>query len=425
MGKAEIAIEQNAQEKIPQEKVIPITDPEGGGGDSTSEIKMRPFVLERKNGGGRGNMPLMLVAIGVILVFGVGMIAFLSTKGTTKRKTATEAAKPNLGRYATPTAPGDLVPGDKMKPSPAETTKGGSVDASDIERTKSAKTSSPPQSTMQTGSAGDKSLSQIAKFQEPDTSPGDQKWSPPPYGSNNASDQQATKKEEEALSKPSLVFTAHQQGLTERGDGRVAEAGITNMGFAPGCHVAARLEAMATTAVHAPVVAVIEHNYERDGQIIIPAGSRAVGKITQADPSGLMNITFSSIEFASGETVPIEAVAADMSLAAIKGKVTGKQSGKSLMVRSLSGLGETAAMIVGAPSANSAFSENDMLRMRLADNIGNAGDEQIMRMLTMQHVVVSVPAGTEIYLIFAKSQSLPASHETSPKVETTSVPATQ
>ena len=333
MGKPEIAIEQNAQEKIPQEKVIPIADPEGGGGDSSSEIKRRPFVLERKNGGGRGNMPLMLVAIGVILVFGVGMIAFLSTKGTTKRKTPAEAAKPNLGRYATPTTPGDLVPGDKMKPSPAETTKGGSVDASDIERTKSAK-SSALQPTMQTGSAGNKSLNQVAKFQEPDTSPGDQKWSPPPYASNNASDQQATKKEEEALSKPSLVFTAHQQGLAQRSDDRMAELGLTNMGFAPGYHVAARLEAMATTAVHAPVVAVIEHNYERDGQIIIPAGSRAVGKITQADPSGLMNITFSSIEFASGETVPIEAVAADMSLAAIKGKVTGKQSGKSLMVRS-------------------------------------------------------------------------------------------
>jgi hypothetical protein len=40
-------------------------------------------------------------------------------------------------------------------------------------------------------------------------------------------------------------------------------------------------------------------------------------------------------------------------------------------------------MMVGAPSGNSAFSENDMLRMRLADNIGNAGDEQIMRMMTI------------------------------------------
>ena len=42
--------------------------------------------------------------------------------------------------------------------------------------------------------------------------------------------------------------------------------------------------------------------------------------------------------------------------------------------------------------------------MRVADDIGNAGDEQIMRMMTMQHIVVSVPAGTEIYVIFEKSQ---------------------
>jgi len=108
--------------------------------------------------------------------------------------------------------------------------------------------------------------------------------------------------------------------------------------------------------------------------VLIPAGSRIVGKISQADPSGLVNITFSSIEFPGGETVPIDAVAADMSLQAIKGKVTGKQAGKSMLVRSLSGIGETAAMIVGAPSANGAFGEDDLLRVRMADNIGNARD---------------------------------------------------
>lgn len=161
---------------------------------------------------------------------------------------------------------------------------------------------------------------------------------------------------------------------------------------------------MATTAVHAPVTAVVEYNYERDGAVQIPAGSRVVGKISQADPSGLVNITFSSIEFPGGENVAIDAVAADMSLQAVKGTVTGKQTGRNMLVRSLAGIGETAAMIVGAPSANGAVSENDLLRMRVADNIGNAGDEQIMRMMTMQHIVVSVPAGTEIYVIFEKPQ---------------------
>ena len=48
-----------------------------------------------------------------------------------------------------------------------------------------------------------------------------------------------------------------------------------------------------------------------------------------------MNITFSSIEFPGGENVAIDAVAADMSLQAIKGNVTGKQAGRSMLVRSL------------------------------------------------------------------------------------------
>jgi type IV secretory pathway VirB10-like protein len=160
---------------------------------------------------------------------------------------------------------------------------------------------------------------------------------------------------------------------------------------------------MATTAVHAPVVAVIEFNYERDGEVIIPAGARVVGKITLADPSGLMNIAFSSIEFPDASSVPIDAVGADINLQAIKGQVTGRQRGKSMLVRSLSGIGETAAMMVGAPNANSSFSENDLLRMQVANNIGNAGDEQIMQMLTMEHIVVSVSAGTEVYVVFEKS----------------------
>ena len=54
-----------------------------------------------------------------------------------------------------------------------------------------------------------------------------------------------------------------------------------------------------------------------------------------------------------------------------------------MRVRSLSGICETAAMMVGAPNANSAFSEDDLPRMQVANNIGNASDEKIMQMLTM------------------------------------------
>lgn len=395
---------ESAQIEEPLDKVVPITDPDEDQTGSAGDVKKRPFALDNKRGSGRGNMPLMLMVLGAIIVFGIGMVAFLSTKGTTKKKTAAEAAKPSLGRVATANAPGDLVPNDKLKPSPDEVKKGGSVDAADIERTKAPKIAqtqiASAQGTRKTG----KPLNQVPAFQEPDTTPnGQKKWAPPAYG-GSAGEQQEHKREEDALSKPSLVFTAHAQNAGRSEPGLATQA-INSLGLAPGYHVVARLEAMATTAVHAPVTAIIEYNYERDGQILIPAGSRAVGKISQADPSGLINLTFSSIEFPGGETIPIDAVAADMSLQAIKGKVTGKQGGKNMLVRSLSGMGETAAMIVGTPSANSAFSENDLLRMRIADNIGNASDQQIMQMMTMQHIVVSVPAGTEICIIFERSQA--------------------
>ncbi|RSL18819.1 type IV secretory pathway VirB10-like protein [Edaphobacter aggregans] len=387
------------------EKVIPIADPEAETIGLPGAVTKRPFVLDKKHGSGGGNMPLMLMVIGAILVFGLGMLAFLSSKGTSKKKTGAEAAKPNLGRVVGTAAPGDLIPSDKVKPSSDDAKRGGTVDAADIERTKAPKINQTQASSTLGVPNGNKRLNQVEKFDEPDTTPnGQSKWTPPPY-SGGQSEQQVLKKEEDALSKPSLVFIAHNQGNSGLRSGTQSEQQqVGNLGLSPGYHVAARLESMATTAVHAPVTAVVEYNYERDGAVLIPAGSRVVGKISQADPSGLVNITFSSIEFPAGERVAIDAVAADMSLQAVKGTVTGKQAGRSMLVRSLAGIGETAAMIVGAPSANGAVSENDLLRMRVADNIGNAGDEQIMRMMTMQHIVVSVSAGTEIYVIFEKSQ---------------------
>jgi hypothetical protein len=382
---------ESAQGDEPIERVVPITQPDEGEQGGADGAK-RPFVLDKTRGGGKGNLPLMLIAFGALVVFGIGMIAFLSTKGSTKKKTAAGPAMPNLGQVAGANAPGDLVPSDKVKPSPDDAKKG--LDAADIERTKS-----PEFRHAKTQTA--KPLNQVPPFKEPDTTPKGQ-WTPPPYGTQG--EQQQERKEEEALSKPSLVFTAHNQTAGRQRAGAFTEA-INNLGLAPGYHVAARLEAMATTAVHAPVTAIIEYNYERDGRILIPAGSRAVGKIVGADPSGLMNISFSSIQFAGGETVPIEAIASDMNLQALKGKVSGKHAGRNFFVRSVADMGETLAMVLGQGNANSAFSEEDLIRMRLADNIGNAGDQQVMQTMTMQHIVVSVPAGTELYIIFERSQA--------------------
>ncbi len=73
---------------------------------------------------------------------------------------------------------------------------------------------------------------------------------------------------------------------------------------------------------------MIEYNYERNGQIVLPAGSRAIGRINNADTHGNMAISFDSVDLPNGSSVPISAVAVDTNLRSLKGQVTGSSRGK-------------------------------------------------------------------------------------------------
>jgi Bacterial conjugation TrbI-like protein len=177
---------------------------------------------------------------------------------------------------------------------------------------------------------------------------------------------------------------------------------ITNFGLEPGFHVAARLESSATTSVAAPVTAVIEYNYERDGQIVLPAGSRAIGRINSADAHGNMAITFESVDLPNGSTVPISAVAVDTNLRSLKGQVTGSSRGKAMLVATLSGIGQTTAMMLGN-NTSTALSGADMMRSQLSQNMGNTADTQIAKMISNERIVVTLAAGTELYMVFTKA----------------------
>src|SRR5260370_42089678 len=109
-------------------------------------------------------MARMLMGLGAMIIVGIGPLAFLSTKGTSNKKTAADAAKPNLGRVTGPTAPGDLIPSDKVKPSPDEAKKGGTVDAADIEKTKAPKMTQTQAPNKQSALNGTKQLNQVGKF---------------------------------------------------------------------------------------------------------------------------------------------------------------------------------------------------------------------------------------------------------------------
>ncbi len=62
---------------------------------------------------------------------------------------------------------------------------------------------------------------------------------------------------------------------------------------------------------------------------------------------------------------------------------------------------------VAGNNSSAAFSEDDMLRERLAENIGTAGDSEVMSLNANSRVVVSVPADTKIYIVFTKHEQTP------------------
>ncbi len=173
--------------------------------------------------------------------------------------------------------------------------------------------------------------------------------------------------------------------------------------MATGTQLRARLESAASTAVRAPVLAVIEYNYEQGGEIIVPAGAKAVGHIRQANRSGYIDLQFDSLLMPDGATVPIEAAATGLDLRPLKGKVEGKNTGKNVLVRSLSGIGQAGSLFLGQGSLNQPISESDLMRERLASNIGETGDEEVSSMAVNQQMVVTVAAGLPIYVVFQQT----------------------
>jgi hypothetical protein len=97
-------------------------------------------------------------------------------------------------------------------------------------------------------------------------------------------------------------------------------------------------------------------------------------------------------------------VATNLSLGPLRGKVEGKNSGRNFLVRSLSGIGEVGALLLGqGGTINQPFSEEDLLREQVSTNIGESADQEVTRLAITEHIVVSVPAGTPMYVVLDRS----------------------
>jgi hypothetical protein len=273
----------------------------------------------------------------------------------------------------------------------------GFVNERDLERTvtRRAPRASQP---GQTNAAG--TLGSIAPF-------GDQAWQAPPYHPGSSAEaQDSDKSERDAMEKSSLIYVQKVSAIATAPSvlsNSVAEPGL---GLETGTRLRARLESAASTAVQAPVLAVIAYNYERDGEIVVPAGAKAVGHIRDANRSGYVDIQFDSLLMPDGASVPIQAVATNLDLRPLKGKVEGKNAGKNVLVRSLSGIGQAGSVLIGQGSLNQPLSESDLVRERVGSNIGEAGDEEVSRLAMNQHIVVTVSAGVPIYVILKRERKI-------------------
>jgi hypothetical protein len=76
-----------------------------------------------------------------------------------------------------------------------------------------------------------------------------------------------------------------------------------------------------------------------------------------------------------------------------------RASGKNFLIRAASGVGSLAATLVGNNS-NAAFSEGDLLRDRVSENIGDAGDSELISLNLTSRIVVSVPADMKICTLY-------------------------
>jgi len=235
-----------------------------------------------------------------------------------------------------------------------------------------------------------------------------QKWEDPaPYGGTPAAVTPQT--QQNSLKESSLVFVrsvAQSPALTAPKI-NTDEDGTPRLELTPGTRIQAKLETQISSAVQAPVVAVVEYTYAIGDRIIVPSGARVYGQLQQADRSGLVSVKFDEIELLDGAREKIDAVGTGLDLGPIKGTVYGKNTGKNFLVRAASGLGSVLAEVAGN-NTSGAFSEDDMLRERLAENVGTAGDSEVMSLNANSRVVVSVPADTKIYVVFTKHERTPS-----------------
>jgi hypothetical protein len=345
---------------------------------------------------------------GGLLVAGL-FFAFTAIVGKSPVKRKPQNTPQQASQQAPDRPKGSVTPLMETVRKPSANNTNGQLAPGDIKRTQTsngATTADVPSSTNKRSAkppAGP--LASVPSFSDTQ-----QKWEEPrPYGGSGESTPSQTQQQQSLLKEPSLVFVKSQTQSPSPADLKQGQndddAPVLEM--APGTRILAKLQTEISSADPTTVVAVVQYTYAIGDQVIVPAGALIFGQLTHADISGYVGVKFNEIQLADGPKEKIDAVGKALDMGPIKGTVTGKNTGKNFAIRAASGIGSVAAMLVGN-NTSSSFSEQDLLRERIAQHIGNAGDSELLGLNANSRVTVSVAAETQIYVVFTKHEQTPS-----------------
>jgi hypothetical protein len=364
-------------------------------------------VANRRELGRDRSRSLFLLAGAAIAVLLVFLGVFSSSNTARKSADARRAGTPDLGRRVTP---GQQATGQTGSVAPLlsaltrqpEAPVSQGVTPEDVGRTARPTQASigvQPKSSA-TPTARNEGPYALGKIDFSDSAPGQQAPAPSISSAQSASAD---------LRKPSLVFVLSVENNSAGGGTKMTTTALHEypvvLELPAGMRLVARLQSVVSSAIKTPVVAAIEYNYEKNGQIVIPAGAKVLGSLQKADRSGYVAIHFDALQLADGTTQKIDAAAMSLSFGPLKGNVSGRKTGTRFLVRTFTGLGTVATYLVGSGGANGfngPLSESALLRDRLATNIGIAGDQELNSLAFNQNIVVTVPGNTRFYVVVEK-----------------------
>ena len=357
---------------------------------------------------GRDKTKSLAVLVGGSIIL---LVVFFGLFSTSRKPTAlggeNHKGQPNLGRKTTPgqennDAGKTVVPMMSANIRSTDSAEDGQITAEDVGRTAHAgvtATAPPPNFKDQEKYA-------IGRVDFSDSYAG--AGMTPPFPSPRSSPQVASSVHDAPdLKKPSLVFVRSTEAKPTA-QVPTSEDEDEPMALPAGTRLIARLQAPVTSATATPAVAIVEYNYERSGQIVVPAGAKVFGRLARVNASGYVELEFNRVELPDGRVQKIDATALNLELGPLKGSVSGKKKkGTRFLVRSLTGIGTMASYLVGPQGSSAAgvLSSNTLMRERLSDNIGTAGQEQLNSLAFTQNLVVTFPGNTLFYIVLQKPTS--------------------